>query len=187
MTIHLLNTSILPSGGAVRALRVPTDARTAASLLAHYPSVSHIGHESTAAILSALVGRTVPMDRTPLMLTEGEATVCVVFQLRGRAPEGVILSAAEVEAIGYDLYLLIMEPVAGIRWSSGSYLGVFARLPDVDRYAGGAAVDEVRDGVLGLLPETGDTLHVTARGNDDGYGATEIAIPVTDLHRLVRL
>ena len=58
--------------------------------------------------MSTLLGVSVPFDRTPLRL-EGP-TQALAFQLRGRPPEGTILSAEEIEQYGYDFRLLTFEP-----------------------------------------------------------------------------
>jgi len=44
------------------------------------------------------------MDRTPFEQQTGQQAL--VFKLNGRAPEGVILSIAEIEAMGYKFQLL---------------------------------------------------------------------------------
>lgn len=112
--LHLLNTSIIPAGaGGVRVTVYPIDQQAVRSLLANYPWQSHIGHEATAHIASALTGQAIPMDRTPLTLpASGESRLCVVLQLRGRPPEGRILTSTEMEAIGYDWRLMVLKGVA---------------------------------------------------------------------------
>lgn len=112
--LHILNTSIVPAGpGGVRATVYPIQQQAVRSLLANYQWQSHIGHEATAQIASALTGLAIPMDRTPLALpAAGESCTCVVLQLRGRPPEGRVLTAAEMEALGYDWRLLVLEGVA---------------------------------------------------------------------------
>lgn len=65
---------------------------------------SAIGHASTAEILSDLLGVLVPVARIQYEQQPGEQAL--VFKLRGRAPEGVILDRSQIEEIGYDFGLL---------------------------------------------------------------------------------
>jgi hypothetical protein len=68
------------------------------------PFQSAIGHQATAEILTELLGVAVPVNR--INYVQGVGDVAIVFKLRGRAPEGVILSRSEVEQMGYDFGLL---------------------------------------------------------------------------------
>lgn len=128
MTIFLLNTTILTTPGLTYTSRyvglveakstlginpLPSDwkADSAAGLTSVHvvsprpePVISAIGHQATAELASSLLGLDVPMSRTPARMVPGDLAICV--RLRERAPEGVILSRAEVEAIGYDLVRL---------------------------------------------------------------------------------
>lgn len=105
--IAVLNTSILPSGVDLAAVVVTIDPDIARRLAATGVR-SHVGHESTAQIASAVLGVPVPMDRTPWAPID--APLAIVIQLRGRPPEGRILTAEEIEAIGYDVRLLLTAP-----------------------------------------------------------------------------
>jgi hypothetical protein len=103
--IHLLNTSILTGGeGNYRLSSIDLATAKGAVKDGH---VSHIGHESTAQLLTALLGVEVAFDRTPFMQTPVDTAL--VFKLKGRAPEGVILTVEEIEAIGYEFFLLNMS------------------------------------------------------------------------------
>ena len=103
MTLHLLNTTIIPAGPGRFFVTVESiDVEEARRLLARGPWQSHVGHDSTASLMSAALGVVVPMDRTPMSLPgEGEPTVeCLVMQVAGRPPEGRILTREELEALG---------------------------------------------------------------------------------------
>jgi Domain of unknown function (DUF1874) len=112
MQLGLLNTSIMTGIDelevAVYEIRKISleDART---LVRKYLDVggldSAIGHESTAQVMSALLGVEVAVNRQTFNQQEGQT--CLVFKLNGRAPEGRILSVAEIESIGYKFYALI--------------------------------------------------------------------------------
>lgn len=67
--------------------------------------VSAIGHQATAKALSALLQREVPCQRIRVFFEENDAAIA--FVLRQRLPEGkVIKTTQELNAIGYDLYLI---------------------------------------------------------------------------------
>lgn len=84
------------------------------------PVTSAIGHEATAQVASAVLGRPIPVNRVPAAMVTNDEALCI--KLRGRAPEGVILSRSEMEAIGYDIVHMLARgtssPAAEIagRW-----------------------------------------------------------------------
>jgi len=55
---------------------------------------SAIGHESTAKLLSKILGVEVPVNRVKIILNENDSLI--VFQLTERLPEGKILSDEEI-------------------------------------------------------------------------------------------
>ncbi len=65
---------------------------------------SAIGHQSTAEILTELLGVTVPVNRIEYKQEIGD--IAIVFKLKGRPQEGKILNRAEIEAIGYEFGFL---------------------------------------------------------------------------------
>lgn len=68
---------------------------------------SAIGHKATADILSELLEITIPVNRIEFQQQPREKAI--VFKLRGRIEEGRILDRFEIEAIGYDLYVMTRE------------------------------------------------------------------------------
>ena len=100
--IALLNTSILTSFGSYSYESISLD--KAKELVANGHR-SHIGHESTASVMSALLDTYVAFDRTPYSQQVGDRAL--VFKLNGRPPEGRILTREEIESIGYTWGLLI--------------------------------------------------------------------------------
>lgn len=100
--IAILNTSIATEDGRY-TLRTVT-AGEARKLLDGQPVLSAVGHEATAQALTEVLGVSVPVNRIQFAQQCGQ--VAIVFKLRGRAPEGIILDRAQVEAIGYDLKVL---------------------------------------------------------------------------------
>jgi hypothetical protein len=71
------------------------------------PVISAIGHESTARVLTALLCRDVAVNRIEYRQEAGDCAI--VFKLRGRPPEGAILTAEELETIGYDLGMITLR------------------------------------------------------------------------------
>jgi Domain of unknown function (DUF1874) len=100
--IAILNTSILTADGSYTLSTITL--AEARSLIADREIISAVGHQSTADILTTLLGRDIPVNR--IEFTQEREQAAIVFKLRGRPPEGVILSAEQVEAIGYDLKIL---------------------------------------------------------------------------------
>jgi len=134
MTIYILNTTIITTPGLTyRSRRIglveaksmlgvgTTDTDRATDLAAaltpvHVTTtrppevVSAVGHQATAEVAAALLGREVAYSRAEVAMAPGDLAICV--KLRTRAPEGKILTRAEVEAVGYDLVLLTAEDPA---------------------------------------------------------------------------
>jgi hypothetical protein len=65
---------------------------------------SVVGHQSTADVLTQLLGIDIEMNRKMLKLTRGDTLI--VFQLMTRLPEGKILSQEELENLDYTFYLV---------------------------------------------------------------------------------
>ncbi len=106
--LTVLNTSILTDWGTYDYRPLSLDeARGIYSEMWNGPQMvqSAVGHTSTARILCDLIGEGAGLcNRVEYKQPIGARAL--VFKLRGRPPEGVILSREEVEVIGYDLGLL---------------------------------------------------------------------------------
>lgn len=97
MKVTILNTSILTAHGSYSCKSCSLE--QAKELVADgYQSA--IGHESTAEIISTLLGVEVKMNRIQYQQQQGDKAL--VFKLKARAPEGKILTAMEIEEIGYE-------------------------------------------------------------------------------------
>lgn len=101
MATTILNTSILTTFGSFSYQPLSLD-EAKACVADGFESA--IGHQSTADVVSTLLGVAVPMNRQQYSQCVGDNAL--VFKLKGRPPEGVILSTAEIEAIGYEWGLL---------------------------------------------------------------------------------
>ena len=65
---------------------------------------SYVGHESTADVISHLLGKSVKYSRKELKQRVGQ--IALVFRLKKRAPEGIVLTEEEIEKIGYEFGIL---------------------------------------------------------------------------------
>lgn len=68
--------------------------------------VSHIGHESTAALVGELLGCPVGVNPEPCSPVTGDVLLCL--KLNDRPPEGVILDREAIEAMGYQWYTMVL-------------------------------------------------------------------------------
>jgi hypothetical protein len=108
--LAILNTSILTNYGAYeyKALSLSDAQHVVYNAIAQIGLddgiLSAVGHESTAAILTDLLETPIAMNRIQFAQAKGQSAL--VFKLKGRAPEGVILERAEIEKIGYEFGLL---------------------------------------------------------------------------------
>lgn len=103
--LTLLNTSILTAPGRYEMHSIGIADAQAMVFNGNWQSA--IGHEATAQILSELLQITIPVNRIDFEQQPRERAI--VLKLRGRVEEGKILSREEIEAIGYDLYVLTRE------------------------------------------------------------------------------
>lgn len=107
--ITILNTSIVTAYGAFKHEKISLE--QARSFVKQGKFQSAIGHESTAQIISELLGVDVPMNRMQYEQQEGEQAL--IFKLNGRPAEGQVLSAEQIHEIGFTWSLLerIKPPV----------------------------------------------------------------------------
>jgi hypothetical protein len=108
--LTLLNTSILTSFGTYSY--EPLTLAEARALVGEFRQEgrsieSAIGHRTTAELLSGLLGYPVTVNRMEFKQAVG--TVALVFKLKGRPPEGKVLSREELEEMGYEFGLLRHE------------------------------------------------------------------------------
>jgi len=73
---------------------------------------SVIGHESTAKLLSNILGINVPMNRTEYKYSYDD--IVIVFTIPYRLPEGKILSEEEIQQIKdkINVYIILPPPIS---------------------------------------------------------------------------
>lgn len=102
MKLAILNASIITNLGSYVAYPIPLS--TAKLLVNSMRISSHVGHESTATLLSDLLDRPIGYSRKELKQSVGQ--MALVFKLKKRAPEGKILSRDMLEDIGYEFWIV---------------------------------------------------------------------------------
>lgn len=102
--LYLYNTSILPNAGLYSLEDISVE--QAKNLLKNnaYQFTSSIGHESTAKIMTDILGFPIEVNRINASLEVGDSAL--VFKLNGRPPEGKILTLDDIEDIGYKFQYL---------------------------------------------------------------------------------
>lgn len=100
--ITILNTSILTTTGTFRLDDITL--KEAKNLVHNNDILSAVGHKSTADILTTLLQKEIPANRIEYAQNVNEKAL--VFKLNGRAEEGKILTADEIQEMGYKFQLL---------------------------------------------------------------------------------
>lgn len=102
LKLALLNTSIITSDGQYHLETISLD--QAKWLIAENELDSAIGHQSTAEVMTTLLG--VPVEMNRQMFVQAVDQQALVFKLDGRPAEGVVLSKDDIESMGYSFKLL---------------------------------------------------------------------------------
>lgn len=93
-----MNGALMPSFGVYIYFKISE--KTLKEYLGNKDFVSAIGHQSTADILSEILGIEIPYNRITVNLKDKDEVI--VFKLKKRPPEGKILTKEEIEEIGYE-------------------------------------------------------------------------------------
>jgi hypothetical protein len=106
MKLGILSTAIVTTDGLYRLKTISlTEAQELAQNYQRLDGLdSAVGHASTAEILARLLGVEIPVNRQ--QFEQKTEQVALVFKIKGRIPEGQILSEEQIESIGYDLKIL---------------------------------------------------------------------------------
>ena len=97
-----MNTSIVTADGDYTLQSITLDEARAMVVGGDYQSF--IGHDSTAEIMTELLGVPVAANRLGWFPEEGDRALC--FKLNSRPKEGAILTREELEEIGFSFKLL---------------------------------------------------------------------------------
>ena len=100
--VVLLNTSILTAYGSFKYTQISLDD---VIRLTSDGFESAIGHDSTAKILTSLIGQEVKTNR--IQYKQEIRDIAIIFKLNGRPEEGKIITVDEIETIGYEFGILI--------------------------------------------------------------------------------
>jgi hypothetical protein len=106
--LYILNSQIIPvdwelaDSYTVKIKKI--DVNEARQLVIQNQFTSAIGHESTAQLLSLLLGTEIPINRIQIKMRPGD--MGIHFVLKKRLQEGqVIKNIEEIEEIGFDLVM----------------------------------------------------------------------------------
>lgn len=178
--LAVLNTSIVTADGAYILESITTE--QAVQLAAYAELDSAVGHDSTAQILTTILGREVPVNRQLFVQAPGQQAL--VFKLGGRPEPGRELSREELEEIGFSFKLLtratqIRMPADGETPTHAIVLT--GRGSDIE-FAGESLFSDAYDWRVYAAPEVAEALDdAGARGTyDDPEGDVRV-IPLNEL------
>ncbi|MDQ6785668.1 MAG: YddF family protein [Acidobacteriota bacterium] len=105
--LTFLNAAIITAHGVFEFQKLTL--KEAREIVNEFHALNHkissaIGHAATAELMTRLLKFPVPENRIDFIQTTEDAAL--VFKLRKRASEGVILTREELEEIGYEFGLL---------------------------------------------------------------------------------
>lgn len=100
--LAILNTSILTAPGTYTLEDISL--KQARELVRCNEIDSAVGHQSTAEVMTTLLKTEIPVNRQVFQQQPGQDAL--VFKLNGRPQEGKILTAEEIEEMGYKFQLL---------------------------------------------------------------------------------
>lgn len=100
--LAILNTSILTAPGTYTLEDISL--KQARELVRFNEIDSAVGHQSTAEVMTTLLKTDIPVNRQVFHQEPGQDAL--VFKLNGRPQEGKILTAEEIEEMGYKFQLL---------------------------------------------------------------------------------
>jgi len=103
--LYILNSLIVPLDFDSCSLHLVSfyklDLETAREIVQETEFISAVGHESTAKLLSQLLGVEIPHNRITVKMRDGDTAIH--FVLKQRLPEGKILTEDELRSLEFDL------------------------------------------------------------------------------------
>lgn len=100
--VAIFNGPICTTTGLYRVTLL--DVEEAKELIRTFGFVSAVGHHASAEVISNILEAEVPMNRIEYSQKIGQKAIAL--KLKIRPPEGVVLSAAEMLQVGFELLLL---------------------------------------------------------------------------------
>ena len=105
MELAILNTSIITSEGVFSLRDISLEEARKLAITNRDNLLSAVGHQSTADILTTLLGVEIKMNR--INFVQEQHQEALVFKLLGRPEKGKLLTLSEIEEIGYKFQMLI--------------------------------------------------------------------------------
>lgn len=102
--LYLMSTTVIPHGADGDWNMETITPEEAANIATGEEFTSAVGHDSSAEAMTAALGVEVKANRLVVSPEPGDRFLCL--RLLGRAPEGVILDRAGLDAIGFTWALL---------------------------------------------------------------------------------
>lgn len=100
--VNAFSVTMLPGDSCIKFKEIRSD--VAALFAQALPTQSAVGHEGTAKIFSAILGKDIPANRIPVQILPGEKVL--LGSISGRLPEGKVLSYEELKDISIKWYLV---------------------------------------------------------------------------------
>jgi len=100
--IYIINSPVITNFGNYQFK--PTEVLEIRKLLFNQPFISAVGHEETAALLTRLLGVSIPFNR--ITVNQEISDIFIVIKPKGRLEINKVYSESEIENIGYELGLL---------------------------------------------------------------------------------
>ena len=101
--LYLMSTTVIPHGADGTWVMSTVTAEQSRAIVRDQ-HISAVGHESSAAAMSAALGIPVAAQRLTVQPEPGDEFLCM--RLHRRPPEGVVLDREQLESIGYSWALL---------------------------------------------------------------------------------
>lgn len=104
--LAILNTTIVTAPGRWVVKEISSE-QAILTLAGHnIPILSAIGHEATAQAASELLGIAIPVNR--IQYVQGAYDIALCLKIKGRLPEGVVLTREEMDKIGYSWWVMYL-------------------------------------------------------------------------------